>query len=310
MRGSIKWQTAQLAKAIFEAKVSKEERTDPDSERYGKISSYKTMKTYRDVWNDLGKFAKQELGVKDFEDMKGSHVAAFMKAKIDQGASRQHMEKITSAMGALERALERFSEDKHGTAREYDFSQRLEVLHEAKAENTLRDGYHDRAYLDPHGVISAIKEEDHRLAAQMQLEGGARLGGVSRIEPEQLRGLGEDPFTGREVGVFYTTEKGGKGGEVRVTPETYGRLREHIHTQGNFSIDERAYQRDVREAAVKVGEDPEGTHGFRWNFAQERMEELVEKGRLDYEQARQEVSWEMKHERASITDHYLYLLGR
>ena len=47
MRGSIKWQTAELAKAMFEAKVSKEERTDPESERYGKISSYKTMETYR-----------------------------------------------------------------------------------------------------------------------------------------------------------------------------------------------------------------------------------------------------------------------
>jgi len=66
MRGSIKWQTAQLARAIFEAGISKQERTNSESERYGKISSYKTMETYRDVWNDLGRFAKEKLGVKDF----------------------------------------------------------------------------------------------------------------------------------------------------------------------------------------------------------------------------------------------------
>jgi integrase len=305
MRGSTRWQTAQLAKAIFEAGISKEERTNPESDKYGKISSYKTMETYRDVWNDLGRFAKEKLGVKDFEEIKGVHVAAFMKSKIEEGASRQHMEKISSAMGALERALERFSEEKHGTPKEYNFSERLEVLHEAKAGGALKDGYHDRAYLDPGRVIAHIKEENHELAARVQLEGGARLGGVSLIEPEQLRGLRPDPFTGREVGVFYTQEKGGKGGEVQVGPETYERLREHIETHGSFSIDEREYQRDVHDAAISAGEDPEGTHGFRWNFAQERLEELVEKGRLDYEQARQEVSWEMKHERASITDHYL-----
>ena len=45
MRGSIKWQTAELAKAIFEAKVSKEERTDPESEKYGKVSSHRTVET-------------------------------------------------------------------------------------------------------------------------------------------------------------------------------------------------------------------------------------------------------------------------
>jgi hypothetical protein len=36
MRGSIKWQTAQLAKAIFEAGISKQERTNPRSERYAR----------------------------------------------------------------------------------------------------------------------------------------------------------------------------------------------------------------------------------------------------------------------------------
>ena len=118
MRGSIKWQTTQLVKAIFEPKVSKEERINPQSQRYGKISSYGTMNTYRDVWNDFGKFVKERLGVKDFEEMKDIHVATFMKSKIEEGTSRQHMEKITSAMGALGRALERFTEDKHGTPRD------------------------------------------------------------------------------------------------------------------------------------------------------------------------------------------------
>jgi len=303
MRGSVRWQTGQLTKAIFEERVSKEKRVSP-GEKEGKISSYKTMETYRDVWNEFGNFAKDSMGVRDFEKVDGGHVAFFMQAKIHEGVGKQYLEKITSALGALERALERFTEEK-GHAKAYDFSERLEVLHEAKEAGVLKDGYHDRAYLHPERVIEHLQAPEHQLAAKLQHEGGPRLEGVSLIKEEQLRGHGTDPFTGREVGVFYTEEKGGKGGEVQVSPEVYERLREHIEAQGSFAIDQREYQRDVQEAARAAGEEPEGTHGFRWNFAQERMEELQEKGKLNYDQARQEVSWEMKHERATITEHYL-----
>lgn len=36
-----------------------------------------------------------------------------------------------------------------------------------------------------------------------------------------------------------------------------------------------------------------------------RFLELQVRGNLSYEQALQQVSWEMKHERAEITEHYL-----
>src|SRR5271157_1366048 len=169
MRGSVKWQTGQLARALFEEGVSKAQRMDP-GEKQGKISSYRTMETYRDVWNDFGTFAKEAMGVRDFEKVDGDHVEFFMRAKMDEGVSKQYLEKITSALGALERALERFTAEKYGAAKDYDFSQRLEVLHEAKADG-LKDGYHDRAYLNPERVIEYLKEAEHRLAAQLQREG-------------------------------------------------------------------------------------------------------------------------------------------
>ena len=154
-------------------------------------------------------------------------------------------------------------------------------------------------------VISNLREEEHRIGATIQTEGGARLEGVSLIKPDQLKGLSTDRFTGKTVGVIYTEEKGGKGGTVMMSPETYADLKDYIEEHGRFSLDEREYQRDVEQAARAAGEEPEGTHGFRWNFAQERVEEL-QAHKLTHEEARQEVSWEMKHERGSITDHYLF----
>ena len=181
----------------------------------------------------------------------------------------------------------------------------FDVLHQAKELGQLRDGYHDRAYNDPHRVISNLQGEEHRIGARIQTEGGARLEGVSLIKQDQLKGLSTDRFTGKTVGVIYTEEKGGKGGAVNMSPETYADLKDYIEEHGRFSLDEREYQRDVEQAARAAGEDPEGTHGFRWNFAQERVEEL-QAHKLAHEEARQEVSWEMKHERGSITDHYLF----
>ncbi|MGD0230353.1 MAG: hypothetical protein ABSC19_08340 [Syntrophorhabdales bacterium] len=65
MRGSIRWQTGELAKAVFEAGVSKAERINPESVHCGKIASYRTMETYREsVWNPFGEFVKAEHGVK------------------------------------------------------------------------------------------------------------------------------------------------------------------------------------------------------------------------------------------------------
>jgi hypothetical protein len=49
---------------------------------------------------------------------------------------------------------------------------------------------------------------------------------------------------------------------------------------------------------------PEGSHGLRWNFAKRRIMEYAKAG-YTYEQSLQAVSWEMKHNRASITEHYL-----
>ena len=300
MRGSIRWQTGELAKAVFEAGISKAERVNPESAHFGKIASYRTMETYREsVWNPFGEFVKAEHGVKDFEKITAAHVVAYMEKKAKEGVAKQTLEKICSGLGALEKALNSYGKTGH------DFSARLDVLHHAKELGQLRDGYHDRAYNDPHRVISNLREEDHRIGARIQTEGGARLEGVSLIKPDQLKGLSTDRFTGKTVGVIYTEEKGGKGGTVNMSPETYADLKHYIEEHGRFSLDEREYQRDVEQAARAAGEEPEGTHGFRWNFAQERVEEL-QAHKLTHEEARQEVSWEMKHERGSITDHYLF----
>ena len=69
-------------------------------------------------------------------------------------------------------------------------------------------------------------------------------------------------------------------------------------------INRQDYYNDIKQAAFASREIAEGSHGLRWNFAKRRMFEC---GKADYtySDSLQEVSYEMKHNRASITEHYL-----
>lgn len=73
---------------------------------------------------------------------------------------------------------------------------------------------------------------------------------------------------------------------------------------GCFKIDPENLREALKLAAERTEPDYKGSHGLRWNHAQERMEELQESG-LQYETALSVVSSEMGHARADITEHYL-----
>jgi len=303
MRGSVYYQSAQLTKAIFSEGAKKEDRVDPIHPHYQKIASYKTMQSYRAVWNNLFNYLKEHWALKDCERVQEHHIVAYIDYKIEYYPSKQYLQKIVSAIGKLETALNLYSKNRYETPRKYDFSIRKKLLNEAVDLNLVANRYHNRAYKYPLKVIDQLSQV-HRLAATIEYEGGARVEGCSLIKKEQLFGYRIDKITNTKKGVIFTKEKGGKEGEVLVSVKTYQQLKNHIEENKVFKINRQAYFKDIRESCRKLGIHPEGTHGFRWNFAQNRLLEYAKAG-YTYEQSLQAVSWEMKHNRASITEHYL-----
>ena len=100
------------------------------------------------------------------------------------------------------------------------------------------------------------------------------------------------------------SEKGGKQGEVLVSLKTYAELENYLSLNSKFKINRQDYYNDIKQAAFASKEIAEGSHGLRWNFAKRRMFEYGKAG-YSYEDCLQQVSYEMKHNRASITQHYL-----
>lgn len=337
MRGSIYFQTGALAKVLFIPGMSKSIQ-----KLTGHLSNADTIETYREVWNELGIFFKDTFGIKDMQQLESKHIEAYMIAKSSQNITEQRFELISSAIGKLETALQKFDtklrEHTSSKPKEYDFSIRQSILNEAREQLLVKETSDEpkfaRNYEDPEALIGAITDEKYKLAAHIQYEGGARLEAVERIDKHmtihtsklitnhlenimyeaindnlvkvpQLQGIKRDPYDNIEKGQLVTIEKGGKPGIVQISIPSYAKLQKFLEVNGVFEINIAKYRRALIKAVQETNQTYNGSHGLRWNFAQRRFQELQILGNLTYEQALQQVSWEMKHERAEITEHYL-----
>ena len=304
MRGSVYYQSSQLVKQIFQAGAKKEDKINPNHEHYQMVSSFKTMESYRRVWNNFFNYLLEHWKIRNFEKISSEHVQAYMDYKIEYYPSKQYLEKISASLGKLEIALKNFSKNIHKIEKYYDFSIRQTILNQARDLKLVASNYHNRAYKNPMLLISNLKNPMNKLTAKIQLEGGARIEGVALIKKDQMMGIKVDSITNKEVGIVLTKEKGGKSGEVLVSIDTYTNLESYILEYDKFKINRQKYYNDIKQAAISLNENPEASHGLRWNFAKRRMFEYGKAG-YSYEECLQQVSYEMKHNRASITQHYL-----
>ncbi len=268
------------------------------------------MDTYRKVWNNLFNYLLEHWKLKNCEMITSEHIEAYFEYKIDYYPSKQYAEKLNSALGKLETALNKYSQLKYkDTNKEpivYDFKIRQNILNNARDLKLVAKNYTNRVYQNPQTIIDNLSSIEYKIAASIQLQGGARSEGVTLIKQAQLRGYEIDEITKQEVGIIETKEKGGKVGNVYISVELYKKLEKYFiaNNTKTFKISYQKYADDIKQTCLSLNIPPKGSHGFRWTFAQNRVREY-QKYNYNYEQALQGVSWEMKHFRASITEHYL-----
>lgn len=308
MRGSPYYQSAQLTKQIFIEGAKKQDKVNEEHEYYNCVSSFKTMETYRSVWNNFFLYLREHFTLKNCELITSEYVEAYFHYKLEYYCSQQYAEKISSALCKLEFALNKYSKQKYENSDkepiEYDFSIRKTILKEAKKTNLIASNYHNRTCQNPEAVIDCLQDENHKIAASIQWLGGARVEAVTLIKSEQLKGTIIDKITKKKSAILETKEKGGKIGSVMIDLVTYKKLEKHLSENGKFKILYQAYLNDLKQACVQTSQENNGSHSLRWSFCQRRVREYQQAG-YSYYEAIQAVSWEMKHFRAKITEHYL-----
>ncbi len=310
MRGSVKWQVNTIFNEIREIGSSrheaKQQATYNNPHELAKqtgIYSYKTLDTYRGIAKDLLQYAKDNLGIKDIEKLNGEAVRSFLESKLEQGISYTTLKTYVSAITKLETALE-----KHN-GNNYNLSQAAaKVLNQAR-ESGMGPTEQHRAFENPQAVIQNISNPDYRTIAQFQLASGLRLHELNHIRPDQLY---------EKDGRMFVSVEQGKGGKDRIVEvkdrQAFQAFRSLVESKqqtegkyaGKFVFSSSGYRATVASAAEKAGETERGTHSFRWNYAQsEYISKQIEEGKPET-QAKLEVSNELGHNRASITDHYLH----
>ena len=266
------------------------------------IHSAGTMTDYMEKWQTLGEYAKSEFGVKNMEQLSPEIVKSFLADKIEAGVAYSTYSGYCCAIGKLENALEGFTKEVRGEDKDFGFRTAISELR-AEAREELSRFTGTRNYEDPSRLVSSLSGVSS-LVSRIQLESGARVAEASRVSAGQLRGLTTDKMTGKEIGQYDFTGKGGKLNTANLSPATYQDLVRHIEQHGSLNASPDTYRNDLKTASTSSGQDYNGSHGLRWCFAQERYAELRENG-IGHVRALGQVSAEMGHNRIVITEHYL-----
>ncbi len=250
------------------------------------IHSYSTFNRYMGIAKEFVNWAKEQ-GVNRLDKVQYEHVRDFLLSKAEYCSMR------TLKVNAS--ALRKFFE----TVGREDIAERIgedyqEIYSKGRAPGRAL------AFAHPERVISLLKEDVHKVIAELQLLTGARIGDVKKIQvlPEEKK-------------VIITKSKGGRTREIDYSdrPEKFerikelvGELREYLKGSSWSSVRE-SYYRDLRQAVYRSGEIYTGSHAFRVNYVKERLRELRERGYSEKE-ALQIIEYEIGHSRIEMSAYY------
>lgn len=258
------------------------------------VYSLRTEATYRDAWERFFSFLRMEYGVRDPAKVKRWHVEEFLQRKINADVKLRTFKGYAAAFSKLEIAL--------NNVRKYPlyYSKTIDRLRE-QAKGSLDGSSMSRGYKNPEALIAELKIPEYKIAAELQLYGGARIAEISELKPgRNLVGVKGD------VGkIRLTNTKGGRVRIVEVPADLYRQVEKIASENGKFEFVRGNYAASLKRASKRAGESWHGSHGLRWNFVQNSFRAHQETGGKNFEEALQAVALEIGHTRPEITLHYL-----
>lgn len=283
------------------------------------IYSVETMQAYFRTWTDFAMYAKakDEFKVKNITELTAEHAESFLSVRIEKGISLDAWKREAAALSKMETALQ-WQAENNSIERKLDLRPGIDEVR-SLAREELQANRETRAYIDPKALVENIDDERHRLAAQIQLEAGARIHEVAQIRESQLRGIKENE-SGERFGVVHLDRgdtKGGRERELKMPEEAYRRLEAEIRCRGTtidskrdcgevqaFKIDKSEYRESLKFAAENSGQNYTGSHGLRHNFAKNKMEQHQNQG-WSRDASLRLTAEDMGHSRGRITETYL-----
>jgi integrase len=239
-----------------------------------KIHASKSLTEARNTMKNLGNYSHQVHGVKDMSKIDKEIITSWLNSKdISKKTASNYISIVT-----------RFTDSKFIGATREELQEVREHLNEKGDFKEIPK--ESRAYDSQ--TLTEIKLQDNlQPAYELQRDYGLRVSAASRINVE--KNLSSD-------NVLRYREKGGEWSEKQISPSLANKLREQAKN-GFYSVSSKStYGRHLAKALKEKGSTPNGTHGMRHSYAQNRLEQGA---------AKIEVSQEMGHKREEITNTYL-----
>lgn len=257
------------------------------------IHSYKSRDEVFKRCIDLFDFAQKNYGKKDLQAITGEEVKAFVQSKVDKGLKERSIATYISQLEKIRFSLSLMPKnEKRGHLELFTREDLVEC--KAIAKTAQKSDHKNRAYRDPLKLIDAITDEKCKIVAEIQCKYGLRI--------SEARKLNEKNFIDEN-----TIKVKGKGGyEIIKTlaEDLVKRIKAIFVKEKKLLVTEKVYSEALKKASKESRQRYQGSHGLRYNYAQNEYAKLLIKG---YEPlvAQKMVSEEMGHHRADITMHYI-----
>jgi integrase len=257
MRGSVNSQVGHIWNQIDGIGQSKaSSRADSDLKSLGdnksvsdKVHSFAYKDEVMRTAQDLGNFARENFGEKNYEKIDGEIVLKWIEGKVAEGVSQGTLSNYVSHLAKVEIALEKIAQNA-GRERTGFSRDDLREARDFAKENAIAKDYINRAYEAPGAIISNLEGKDY-VAGRLQLEYGLRVAEATRISESQING-----------NVLTFSGKGGIEQTKELPIDLIREIRENMEN-GRFFVDQNHFRMEIKESARIEGEKYNGSHGLR-----------------------------------------------
>jgi len=278
------------ANGINQSKVEARNSSNQIGENGHKVSdkahSIKEVQNLRSVTTQYINFVKENYAGKVAGNINADSAKAFLEAK----ATEVKGSTLNTYTSLMQKVSDNLNKDGIGNLNRQDIQS---IKQELKEDYSLSKEHINRAYENAQAIQNEMRNTTMSLSADLQAEAGLRANDAINSDKWQINSDNTLTINDSKGGITYTTSP--------LSPELIERVAEA--KEMGYRANYNEYREALKEAVQSTGQNYTGTHGLRYSFAQERLEELKQNGYTEAE-AKGQVSLEMGHSRLDITNHY------
>ncbi len=251
-----------------------------------KAHSIKEVQNMRSVTTQFVNFVKDNYDGKVANNINADSAKAFLESKAQEISGGS----LNTYVSTMNKIADNLNKDGIGDLNREAVQ---DIKSDLKEAYSLHSEHINRAYEDTQAIKDEMQHTPYSLSAELQHEAGLRADDAINSSKWSVNEDNTLTVHDSKGGIDYTT--------THLSDELIQRVSEAVENGYNANYSD--YREALKEAVEATGQEWSGTHGLRYNFAQERMEELRENGYSE-DEAKGVTSLELGHSRLDITDHY------